>query len=373
MNNINQNFESQNRIDIIRQTFVHLTTKFCESNNYLLSKDEINTVANCVVIDWMYRWLQNDKNASQTMRSFSIKKYVSQNELSKGKILVETQFSKAKYDRLIDASQMFQAMVKIRAEQYEEESTMVHPTEPELDKTGIPQSFLKLRYLDLAAENKLELYRMMLFRKEALKNSSDKGNNESLKYAYENYDSVFSEIREMKDPKEYVIACLQIHLFEISNRFHFMAKMASYMHNHNLLVSYPSTLNAKYFIGRYASEFKIADSYDILNYDKAIDTIFSNDKKELEHQFQIRKVLYIMNRVRQNQFPIEVLPEWTYSTYQNAYDFFKNYYPIAEMYVPVQFEEDGKNEESTHNKIIALYNLLPTLQEYREGMKGYRK
>mgnify|MGYP007111796184 CR=1 FL=1 len=50
----------------------------------------------------------------------------------------------------------------------------------------------------------------------------------SLKNAYETYDSIFAEIKEMQDPKEYVIACLQIHIFEVSNRFHFFANKYEY-------------------------------------------------------------------------------------------------------------------------------------------------
>ena len=59
--------------------------------------------------------------------------------------------------------------------------------------------------------------------------------------------------------------------------------------------------------------------------------------------------------------------------YKDAYDFFKNDYPIAEKYTPVVFEKNGRNKESTHNNIITLYNFLPTLDEYREAMDGYRK
>ncbi len=359
-------------IEFMREQIIKLTNAYCIKSNYKLSPQETDMIASCVIIDWLYNWLKNDKNASQTLRSFSIKKYISKDEL-KRQSLVETEQSLAKYYRLRDANMLFDAMSKARAKQYENESEMKHPEEPTLTRKGTDLSFLKLRFLDLVAENQDALFRLMLLRKDAFVVSSDKGSNISLKNAYETYNSIFAEIKEMQDPKEYVIACLQIHIFEVSNRFHFFAKMAKYMHDHNILVSCPSTFNASYFIGRYDPSLEIADSYDILNYDRVVQAIFSNNKEAFIKQGQIRHALYAIKKMWLGLFPTELFPSWNMTTYKDAMAFFKNHFPIAETYMPVIFEEKGKDENSTHNKLISLYELLPTLSEYREQMKNYRK
>lgn len=261
----NQNLSSKYNIDSVRKACVLQTKMICSMIHYHLSEEEINIIANCAVVDWMYRWLQKDTNARQTIHSFSIKRYIPNDELSQNEPFLETEETKSKNDRLLDAHRLFKAMVDARVKQYAQESNLKHPKESKLEKKGTPQSFLTLRFLDLLAQNKLELYRMMLFRDKALVVSSDKGSNVSLENNYEIYNSIFSDIKKMSNQKEYVISCLQIHRFEVSNRFQFIAKMAKHMHEYDILTNDPKICNAVYVVGRFANEFEIADSYDILN------------------------------------------------------------------------------------------------------------
>ena len=341
--------------------------------NLFISESQKKKIVNLAMSVFLCRWLENDSAATQTLRSFSLDKYYIELSKNKYKILSgnDNIYTGSNYAALRRAEIRYRHMMGTRVQQAESEGITVLPENAPAPE-GVEHSFVQLRFWDLLVNKKLELYTLLTYRKEVLSVTNEKGSNRSLIAAYSDYDSIFKDIENMRErnPREYVVSCVQIQKFESTFRFNFIAKFAKALLDNGFDTETKKLEYLAYYLGRYRSnEHPISEPYDILNYDYVIENVLSENEKEAERQYVIRHILQIILAVVCKLMPVESLPHWNNDTYLEAADFFKNNYPIAESYTGVDLKGDSTIPNSLPNYIIELAKKFPNLDDFRTNIQ----
>lgn len=338
-----------------------------------VSESQKEKIVNLALSVFLCRWLENDSAATQTLRSFSLDKYYFESSKNKYKILSgnDKTHTNSYYAALRRAEIRYRHMMGTRVQQAESEGITVLPENAPVPE-GVEHSFVQLRFLDLLVNKKLELFTLLTYRKEVLSVTNEKDSNRSLIIAYRDYDNIFKEIKNMseRNPREYVVSCVQIQKFESTFRFNFIAKLAKALLDNGLDTESKKLEYIAYYLGRYCSnEHPIAEPYDILNYDYIIENVLFENEEEAKRQYVIRHILQIILTVVCKLAPVESLPHWNNDTYLEAADFFKNNYPIAESYRGVDLTDESTIQNSLLIYIIELAKKLPNLDDFRTNMQ----
>ena len=287
-------------------------------------------------------------------------------------------------------------------------------------------SFIDLRFMELyktLAEEcrQIEIFDLFARRKELMMlTSKSKNPYDFLKSTYLAYYDIFRKISEMGDDvekvyedacrndsktaidktieiagekaREYVVATMQIHKFEMAFRFHLIALLAKWTVDHQLsdmdLYDYLDCLFV--LCNRYEYPLVIDDEdlaemidlpWDILFCEAAIPLLSSEDEKSAEASFEYcveyRRLLSASIASMNAMFPPKEMPSWTDRAFIEAHSFIRDAYPIAEKiseYIPSQLDD-----EKYYRRIVEIYQYIDSdeiqkdsvlpLSEFRKAMK----
>lgn len=216
-------------------------------------------IINAVTFDYLIRWLDNDRNAAQTINNFAMNKYICVSDWKQKKncgntplLDIDAGLRRAE-KRLIDNLQAQIQQCKDAGLPYKEF--------PEFDSTNKKRyGFLELRYMDAYREGYLETEKLLFERKNVLKIENKTGKNDALRNAYDDLNRLLDNIRNNnpfnksgkqnieKSTVEFVVSCMQFYLYETSYRFVLMAKIAQYMETYNLPIYHPAISSIRFYI-----------------------------------------------------------------------------------------------------------------------------
>lgn len=188
-----------------------------ELGNRWVMDDVENSICNLATVVYLEEWLENDKNARQTINSFAFYPYSLQSEVALRKededAVIEAG-QEAHIKSLRNAEVVYKDMHEQRVKQAESEKAIKQSLpEKTSKKAGILYDFIALRFMELYATSithprQLTIFDLMALRKGLMSVTSDKGKQDSLARAYEDYYGIFREIQGM-DARKYVIATMR--------------------------------------------------------------------------------------------------------------------------------------------------------------------
>lgn len=390
-----------------------------------LYEDTENSIVNLTALVFLEEWLENDQNATQTVHSFCYYPYTLKSELKGIKGSIPTDEDEAAIKALRKAESVFKSMSELRTEQAEKEG-IKEPVIADMTSKGRFYSFIDLQFMKLYATpaeecRQLEIFDLFARRKDLMMlTTKSKNPYDFLKSTYLAYYDVFRKISEMGDDvekvyedackndsktasdktieiagkkvREYVVATMQIHKFEMAFHFHLIALLAKWTVDHQLsdmdLYDYLDCLFV--LCNRYKYPLVIDDEdsaemidlpWDILCCEAAIPLLSSEDEKSADASFEYfveyRRLLSASIASMNAMFPPKEMPPWTDQAFIEAYLFIRNAYPIAEKiseYKPSQLDD-----EKYYRRIVEIYqyinsdeiqkdSVLP-LSEFRKAMK----
>lgn len=390
-----------------------------------LNEDTKNSIVNLTALVFLEEWLENDQNATQTVHSFCYHPYTLKSELKDIKGNIPTDEDEAAIKALRKAESVFKSMSELRTEQAKEEG-IKEPAIADMTSKGRFYSFIDLRFMELyktLAEEcrQIEIFDLFARRKELMMlTSKSKNPYDFLKSTYLAYYDIFRKISEMGDDvekvyedacrndsktaidktieiagekaREYVVATMQIHKFEMAFRFHLIALLAKWAVDHQLsdmdLYDYLDCLFV--LCNRYEYPLVIDDEdlaemidlpWDILFCEAAIPLLSSEDEKSAEASFEYcveyRRLLSASIASMNAMFPPKEMPSWTDRAFIEAHSFIRDAYPIAEKiseYTPSQLDD-----EKYYRRIVEIYQYIDSdeiqkdsvlpLSEFRKAMK----
>lgn len=325
-------------------------------------------------------WLDQGETARQTIYSFAAEKYHPEKRNThhsppddRRKVLERAAFYIATTQEL-RKNQLQNEKEQWKQEQNQSDQPEKKPCEDGKDSNlqlpgrGHKYSFVELRTFDVYAEGSLDVFRLLVQRKELMTSTADKGSYEKLAAAYKRYDKLFVNARKSETDREYVIACMQIRKMEAVYRFHLAAKLAEYATANNLKIRDLINDSAKAIWGRYLSDawlrpqdpFPINDPYDVLHYDRVIECVLQTESVA-ERAYCWRSALIdvfdFMNLLK----PIKEQASWTDADFSEAAKFFRNDYPVVEHYVPVTVQENDR--KAYFKNIQDIYMMLDELKD----------
>ena len=391
----------------------------------LLDNVNINSIVNLTALVFLEEWLENDQNATQTVHSFYYYPYTLKSELKGIKGSIPTDEDEAGIKALRKAESVFKSMSELRTEQAEKEG-IKEPAIADMTSKGRFYSFIDLRFMELyktLAEEcrQIEIFDLFARRKELMMlTTKSKNPYDFLKSTYLAYYDIFRKISEMGDDvekvyedacrndsktaidktieiagekaREYVVATMQIHKFEMAFRFHLIALLAKWTVDHQLsdmdLYDYLDCLFV--LCNRYEYPLVIDDEdlaemidlpWDILFCEAAIPLLSSEDEKSAEASFEYcveyRRLLSASIASMNAMFPPKEMPSWTDRAFIEAHSFIRDAYPIAEKiseYNPSQLDD-----EKYYRRIVEIYQYIDSdeiqkdsvlpLSEFRKAMK----
>jgi hypothetical protein len=391
----------------------------------LLDKVDINSIVNLTALVFLEEWLENDQNATQTVHSFYYYPYTLKSELKGIKGSIPTDEDEAGIKVLRKAESVFKSMSELRTEQAEKEG-IKEPAIADMTSKGRFYSFIDLRFMELyktLAEEcrQIEIFDLFARRKELMMlTTKSKNPYDFLKSTYLAYYDIFRKISEVGDDvekvyedacrndsktaidktieiagekaREYVVATMQIHKFEMAFRFHLIALLAKWTVDHQLsdmdLYDYLDCLFV--LCNRYEYPLVIDDEdlaemidlpWDILFCEAAIPLLSSEDEKSAEASFEYcveyRRLLSASIASMNAMFPPKEMPSWTDRAFIEAHSFIRDAYPIAEKiseYTPSQLDD-----EKYYRRIVEIYQYIDSdeiqkdsvlpLSEFRKAMK----
>lgn len=391
----------------------------------LLDKVDINSIVNLTALVFLEEWLENDQNATQTVHSFYYYPYTLKSELKGIKGSIPTDEDEAGIKVLRKAESVFKSMSELRTEQAEKEG-IKEPAIADMTSKGRFYSFIDLRFMELyktLAEEcrQIEIFDLFARRKELMMlTTKSKNPYDFLKSTYLAYYVIFRKISEVGDDvekvyedacrndsktaidktieiagekaREYVVATMQIHKFEMAFRFHLIALLAKWTVDHQLsdmdLYDYLDCLFV--LCNRYEYPLVIDDEdlaemidlpWDILFCEAAIPLLSSEDEKSAEASFEYcveyRRLLSASIASMNAMFPPKEMPSWTDRAFIEAHSFIRDAYPIAEKiseYTPSQLDD-----EKYYRRIVEIYQYIDSdeiqkdsvlpLSEFRKAMK----
>ena len=391
----------------------------------LLDKVDINSIVNLTALVFLEEWLENDQNATQTVHSFYYYPYTLKSELKGIKGSIPTDEDEAGIKVLRKAESVFKSMSELRTEQAEKEG-IKEPAIADMTSKGRFYSFIDLRFMELyktLAEEcrQIEIFDLFARRKELMMlTTKSKNPYDFLKSTYLAYYDIFRKISEVGDDvekvyedacrndsktaidktieiagekaREYVVATMQIHKFEMAFRFHLIALLAKWTVDHQLsdmdLYDYLDCLFV--LCNRYEYPLVIDDEdlaemidlpWDILFCEAAIPLLSSEDEKSAEASFEYcveyRRLLSASIASMNAMFPPKEMPSWTDRAFIEAHSFIRDANPIAEKiseYTPSQLDD-----EKYYRRIVEIYQYIDSdeiqkdsvlpLSEFRKAMK----
>lgn len=344
-------------------------------------KKHLQHLVHLVTAMYLECWLERDENAQQTLSSFAKEgnEYMLQTERKNNRGVV------AHADRikaLQRAEQAYLTMQKERKKQAEKESSA--PTMfPELQSKhqGKKYSFCALRHMDLLASGNLELYKLLTSRTHLMTVSVHRESERyiSLLDAYDKYDAIFKQAKNISSDREYVAACMQMRKFESAFRFLLIARMAVYFVDRKISITDIDKRvldNFELIWGRFAyvsasnvENSLISEPYDILHYDKQIECAFASN--DLNRDSKIwRSLLLSADMWLRINLPLKERPSWTDKDFTAAAQFFKTDYPIFESHTPLWEAPNSKATDLTVDKDT----LLKSRKKYAERVQDiYQK
>jgi len=347
----------------------------------VFSEAEARHLQMLAVALYLEGWLDQDETARQTIYSFAIEAYHPEKRIHKYHSPSDGRLKALERAAFYIATmqELRQSQLKNEKEQWKQESNQSDQPEKKpcedgkdsklrLPGKGHKYSFVELRTFDVYVAGNLDVFRLLVQRKELMTSTADKGSYEKLAAAYKRYDELFVNARKSETDREYVIACMQIRKMESAYRFHLAAKLAEYATENNLKTRDLINDSAKAIWGRYLSDawlrpqdpFPINDSYDVLHYDRAIECVLRTESVA-ERAYCWRSALIdvfdFMNLLK----PIKEQAPWTDADFSEAAKFFRNDYPVVERYVPVTVQ--GNDRKAYFKNIQDIYKMLDELKD----------
>ena len=308
------------------------------------------------------QWLDNDKNATQSIHAFAAHKYQLKSEEKYGE---NNQVTPEREKSLRRAYKKLRSMQELQQDQAKLEGRTPHPL-PDRNYDR-PLTFSDLRFIDLYSDKFLYWYELLVQRKQLLYVGSRKKANEALKAACELHNKIIDEAKNISCTREYVAACIHLCKYEQAFRFSLFAKIAWYLKSHMLPMNTPLPSAFYYYWGRYLTQsiFPSSDSlliqyYDFLDYDQTIQRLFDPktpssypERVSLWRELLV-EVLQLMDNIEN---PCN-MPAWTDKDFMDAFNFFKKDYPIIEEYSPIKLDNDCVSKNSYYDYIRAIYTPL---------------
>lgn len=337
------------------------------------TNQDVFRLENLAVAIYLEEWLENDENARQTIYSFADRKYVLQSEYEWGSTCEDEAATK----RLRTAENVFVDMERLWERHTVEEKS---PCKSLLkkEKTKCAYDFISLNFMDLYAQGKLLLYRLLVLRKNIMDATSDKGSNKNLDEAYHLYDSIFEDAKKASN-REYVVTSMQMRRLESTYRFHLAAKLAR-LKKDCRVATIPRLPNMCACWGRYRSYTKFSPQqgvvnvpYDVLNYEEEILAAMGDKQRAMKiflWRDTLLDVLMLMNGI---ESPLE-MASWSTEDFRNAAEFYRRKYPIVESYQSIDLGIPGKNTDSCYPDVRKFYEKVLTqsgssLEEFRKNMR----
>ena len=195
-----------------------------------------------------------------------------------------------------------------------------------------------------------------------------------------------------KKVREYVVATMQIHKFEMAFRFHLIALFAKWTVDHQIDGTELNDFLARMFVlcNRYEYSLVVDDKdsakmidlpWEIRFCEDTISSLSGEDGKNadvsFEHFVEFRRLLAASIASMNAMFPPKEMPSWTDQDFFKAYTFIRNAHPIAEKiseYKPSQLDD-----EKYYRRIVEIYQYIDSdkiqegsvlpLSKFRKAMK----
>ena len=352
--------------------------------SYPFSQAMTDHMINLAVVLYLEKWLEDDKKCRQNLYAFAGTPYRDrQRELRKK---YDTSFSRTYYKALQRSENVLYNMQKQRAEQAIQEKSSIKSW-PNMEHQRREHDFITLRFLELYANGRLALFRLLALRMELMGTISNKKNNQALIDAYNEYDLIFEDAKKEDDDKKYVISCIQLRKFESAFRFHLMAKIAEYMLINKPTFKPHKCQNFLAVWGRYerqalfSSGITANEPFDVLLYDQEIPFVFGETDISASVMLWRNLLSDVFNSMLLLYPTKDHLP-WSEEDFSEAAAFFKTDYPIVESYQSVlkNLKDPLCTPEMLCDAIRNIYKDLSTgegvtLNKFRKVMKqnGRRK
>ena len=353
----------------------------------VLGKEDLQRMENLAVSFYLDEWLENDANATQTIRSFATKKYVlrSEREQHWG---VQTLPDSYRLSSLHRAEYVLTNMQKFRTGQARKEGSKEVLLSGNKGTGGIWYDFVSLRFLDLYSQRKLSLFELLALRKEIMRTTSEKKPYQSLKNAYEEYDSIFKNAGCLSD-REYTISCIQMQKMEYTYRFYLCAEIAKCAVDQGLSIEKVKerlhSNEAKFCWGRFESprlltsnHVLLNQSIDISNYHQEITCIFNEEKTVAEKVYLFRTLLMNAIDIMNCLADPKSQRSWNPDDFRDAAKHFRKEAHIFECRAPVALKASEKDTDKFYHYIREIYQELAENKEmplyfFRQEMQTARK
>ena len=290
---------------------------------------------------YLEEWLDNDKNAAQTIYSFASETYQSRDvhKNNKSKIPDDDRISALRRGNYI-----FSDMQDLRCKQAEAENedTASNQTLYKYEDGGNQYGFTSLNFIDLYCKRYMTLYELLILRKKVMQITSKKESLEPIRDGFKDLSYIFSEANLMNDI-EYVVTTFQMWKLERAYRFGLSAEIAQFVSAHNVedvlgtIKSEKSKMcwgryNVPRWLGIYGEGIKEIKShaYDILNYHKEVRDVFEQAgethvvAKMCSQRILLSNIIDAMNHIKN---PRKVR-SWDSHDFNDAANFFRRNYSI---------------------------------------------
>ncbi len=325
-----------------------------------LTPDDLIYICHTAVLEYWSLWLMSDKNQQKTIRQFVSEKYASE--------LLGTKADEEMIRPWLRTAEkyLFVSKWEQRNIQKQRENLKIKRGE---------YSCIFLRFLELYRTpsgpnhpGSLEKMVHLLYdTKRFFAVTANKKSTNDLEEAYFELDKVLQNISEIKNNREYVIACMQIRDFEAYNRCILMANLANYMDSKCMSTQngIPELIKAYSFCmdfsekeegslgGAYISPFVMySDTYVKQAYKPKANVSLA------DHVLYMTRARYIAARalvMYLNCFPVEEQPSWTDDDFDAAAQFLKNDYKIEELLKPLNLKKSKGATRNVYDYIRYLY------------------
>ena len=344
--------------------------------------DKAEHLMNLAVALYLEKWLESDENCRQSIHAFAVAPYTSSRVKNRKEYEEKGTLS---YIKLLQrAENIFYNMQEQQRKQAEKEGSSSSPW-PKIEHSRREHDYITLRFLELYANRKLDLFRLLTLRKTLMGALTKGKDTHALVDAYLQYDSIFEETKTESSDKLYVISCIQLRKFESAFRFHLAAKVAEYILSHRkpskriknrIPQNFTTIWGRRKHQALFWDKMNINEPYDILLYEEEIPLALKMEKIP-DNSIQLwRNTLADVLSLMYLLYPTEHQPSWTDKDFKDAADFFKSDYPIVESHKSVfcNLNEKDCTTEKLCNMIKRIYQDLSvtdnvTLNSFREVMK----
>ncbi len=173
---------------------------------------------------YLEEWLDNDKNAAQSIYGFAVAPYQGREEYRENK---PKYADDGKRSSLRRGEYVFSDMQELRYSQAVKEGTAPDSPLYKYEDAGNQYGFTALNFIDLYSKRYMTLYELLTLRKEVMQITSKKKVDEPIRDGFRDLSSIFENASHMDD-KKYVIATLQIWKLECAYRFALAAEIAQF-------------------------------------------------------------------------------------------------------------------------------------------------